>query len=113
VKRLILLAGVLLASCGPILGQPGRGPDGSTLTVAPGAVTFRAGAQEVTGLVLTLHGIGVRVNTPGCSVATSTEIRCALGRVPADRTYELPATGVQVAEADYSAGRQAHHIETD
>lgn len=104
-KRLALLAAVLLTACAPALTGGGADPGGARLTVTRGeafdTLRFETGTQAVQAATLTLTGRDLRVNDPNCA-AQDGQIVCRLGARPAGRGYVLPVRGMLIAEAEFT-----------
>lgn len=104
-RRLLLACTLALTACTPALTGLAPSPNraGATLTITPDGdhqlVRAGAGTQDAT-VTLRLYGLKLAANDPACKPVDA-HLECAVGTVPAGRTYVLPARGVLAVEGDF------------
>lgn len=91
-KRLLIISALALTSCAPLLSSI-QG-DSAALTRDKASVLFSAGTLDAEDVAVYINGSEVTATGDGaqCKVI-STGIGCALGTVPAGRSFRLIITG--------------------
>ena len=112
-KRLLIGLLLLMAVLGACFPTTPVDPGGASLLIESQItynIIFAAGTLEAKDVILEVYGIPPRVNDAKCR-EVGAHLECALGIIPANKRYVLPASGAALtARATYKRDNTSYTL---